>query len=79
MNKLRGEGGARRSCHEPRQRDGRRDAAVAGLLAELTRTVVPGTDLRMVYELPARAEESDIGGRESPPPQHPRSGCLRFA
>ena len=34
------------------------DAAIAGLLDELnrTRTVFPGTDLRMVYELPSEGD-----------------------
>ena len=40
--------------HRHRQR--RRDAAVSGLLEELSRTraVVPGTDLLMVFELPRK-------------------------
>ena len=40
------------------------DAAIAGLLEELTetRTVFPGTGLRMVYELPAKAAKPNNGG-----------------
>ena len=43
------------------------DAAIAGLLEELTRTrtVFPGTGLRMVYELPDKAAKPNNGGRES--------------
>ncbi|MCY4459227.1 MAG: hypothetical protein OXC26_02325, partial [Albidovulum sp.] len=46
------------------------DAAVAGLLQELTRTrtVFPETGLRMVYELPVKAAEPNYGGRECSPP-----------
>ena len=40
------------------------DAVIAMFLEELirTRTVFPGNDLRMVYELPAKAAESNNGG-----------------
>ena len=40
------------------------DNAIAGLLDELnqTRTVFPGTDLRMVYELPSNTAETDPSG-----------------
>ncbi len=43
------------------------DAAIAGLVEELTRTrtVFPGTGLRMVYELPDKAAKPNNGGRES--------------
>ncbi len=46
------------------------DAAIAGLLEELTgtRTVFPGTGLRMVYELPAKAAKPNNGAREGSPP-----------
>ncbi|MCY4463701.1 MAG: hypothetical protein OXC26_25400 [Albidovulum sp.] len=46
------------------------DAAVAGILEELTRTrtVFPGTGLCMVYELLAKAAKPNNGGRESSPP-----------
>ena len=52
------------------------DAVIAMLLEELTRTrtVFPEPDLRMVYELPAKAAEPNNGGKESSPPQHPGSG-----